>query len=91
MSKAEFEKQVTRCHRCGTSKGLEDKGVYISWFFNHGENYNKIIVWFHNKECKVEWEKIHQVIYETMEYSDEIGIVPMSDLEPFGKKNTDEI
>jgi len=36
-----------RCHRCGTSKNLEDMGKFIQ--------INNFIAWFHNKECHDLW------------------------------------
>jgi len=45
-------KIVTRCHRCGTSKGDEDEGVYLAFKSNLGK---ETVVWFHNEECKRFW------------------------------------
>lgn len=71
---------VIRCHRCGTSKGYEDKGIYIDWIFENTHNSVKYksIVWMHNVECKNRWATEHPHIkfkeYEQgMEY--QIGMI----------------
>jgi len=40
-----------RCHRCGTSKNYEDKGVF--------QQINNFVAWFHNKECGAFWNRDH--------------------------------
>jgi hypothetical protein len=47
-----------RCHNCGTSKGQEDRGVFIQ--------INKYSAWFHNKNCHDTWLALpHGIGYET--------------------------
>ena len=49
---------VIRCHNCGTSKGMEDKGLFIQ--------INKYIAWFHNSKCHNIWLELpHGNGYET--------------------------
>jgi hypothetical protein len=36
-----------RCHRCGTAKNQEDKGVFMQ--------INEYIAWYHNEECHSLW------------------------------------
>ncbi len=45
-----------KCHRCGTTKGESDKGIFGAWLF--GETH-KSIVWFHNLECLNKWETVY--------------------------------
>jgi len=50
---------IIRCHRCGTSKGEEDKGIFGAWIFGTGLKKYRSIVWFHNVECKTKWKIDH--------------------------------
>jgi len=49
---------IIRCHNCGTSKGMEDRGIFIQ--------INKYVAWFHNKSCHDIWLALpHGSGYET--------------------------
>jgi hypothetical protein len=64
-----------KCHRCGTSKGLEDRGIFAEWKFKVHTLESTIIVWFHNEECMTFWKhKYHIQDMTTHEYSNEYGI-----------------
>ncbi len=45
-----------KCHRCGTSKGEEDVGIYLAWIFGD-EVKHRSVAWFHNEECKNKWRE----------------------------------
>ena len=54
-----------RCHRCGTSRGAEDKGKFVQ--------INNFVAWFHNEECFRMWETIYGGRYKTGALLDAFG------------------
>lgn len=70
---------VIRCHRCGTSKGLEDKGIYVAWIFGTEKKYRSI-AWFHNTECKDTWKlQTTLKVKELNNGATETGLIPILD------------
>jgi hypothetical protein len=66
---------VIKCHRCGTSKGIEDKGIFAEWRFKVHTLENMITVWFHSEECFELWKMVNHINdIVTHEYSEEYGI-----------------
>lgn len=59
------ESTVVRCHRCGTSKNDEDKGMFIQ--------INSFIAWFHNVECHANWIGEHGTNFKTGALINEYG------------------
>ena len=66
---------VIKCHRCGTSKGFEDKGLFADWKFKVHTLESSLTVWFHNEECFEFWKQVNHVDnITTHEYSEEYGL-----------------
>ena len=55
-----------RCHRCGTAKNQEDRGIFMQ--------INDFIAWYHNEECHKFWiEQYGTTNYKTGALLDQYG------------------
>jgi len=65
---------VVKCHTCGVEKIESNQGFYLCWQFGREIKY-KVIVWFHDNQCKENWKKSNLITkFKEIKYSDNVGI-----------------